>query len=81
MDDRAPGAPPLPSVAPGTVLRFAPGDWKYGGGEPLRIMFVRYRADLAYYDDEVWIEGRRLSEGGDDLGRLQALVRIDAIAP
>ncbi|MDG4797643.1 hypothetical protein [Micromonospora sp. WMMD1082] len=55
--------PPPPEVAPGTLLRLAPGDWSYGRdltpGTPVAVTVTSVR-DLPNRSEEwVWVLGHR----------------------
>lgn len=71
----------LPAVPPGTILRLAKEDWRYGE-HPLLLLVEGVRTDLStYYDNEwIWISGQRLARDGSPMGHLDALVRVAALA-
>lgn len=70
----------VPQLQPGTVLQLQPADWRYGR-HLLLLRVGKIRTDLSrYYDDEwVWIEGTQLAHDHTPIGRMEALVRTDAI--
>lgn len=73
--------PAVPDLAPGTVLELREEDWRYGA-RPLRLRLGEVRHDLShYYQDEwIWLVGEDLDESGTSRGRIEALVKVTALA-
>jgi hypothetical protein len=65
----------------GRVLDLAPAQMRYRS-EPLRlrVRFVREDISLWYGGEFVWLEGEELDADGEPIGRLQALIAVDALA-
>ncbi|MEH1016899.1 hypothetical protein V6U90_27835 [Micromonospora sp. CPCC 206060] len=74
------GTRAVPDLPPGTVLRLARTDWRYGRHTLfLRVRQVRHDLSV-YYDGEwIWITGQQLGRDGTPLGPIDALVRVTAL--
>ncbi|MEE6259433.1 hypothetical protein [Plantactinospora sonchi] len=73
--------PAVPDLAPGTILELHKEDWRYGG-RPLRLRVGEVRHDLSHYyrDEWIWLVGDDLDESGASQGRIEALVKVTALA-
>jgi hypothetical protein len=75
----------VPELPPGTVLRFAPTEWRYGRGpvpgEPFELLITQVRTSSARsYDGQwVWVDGHHLDCRPDHGPCQQALVSVAAV--
>ena len=73
--------PAGPDSAVGTILELRKEDWRYGG-HPLCLRVAQVRHDLSHYyrEEWVWIIGEALAPDGAPQGRMEALVKVSALA-
>jgi hypothetical protein len=71
----------VPDLPSGTILFLDPDDWRFGSHR-LRLRVEAVRWDLAHYYDGawVWVAGVSLGFDGMPHSRVEALVRVAAIA-
>lgn len=75
----------VPDLPPGTVLRFAVTEWRYGlgpvPGEPFELLITTVRTTSApSYDGQwVWVDGHHLDCRPDHRPCQQALVSVAAL--
>ncbi|MGI5213222.1 hypothetical protein [Plantactinospora sp. CA-290183] len=73
--------PAVPELPAGTVLELRTEDWRYGG-HPLCLRVEEVRHDLSHYyrEEWLWVIGEALDADGTPSGRMEALVKVAALA-